>query len=93
MRGHELAGPRYGVVVQASELEPLSTVVIVPTSTSVLPTPFRPEITIGGERTRVATEQLSAVDRTRLGDSHGLLRWQEMRDIDAALLVVLGLVP
>jgi mRNA interferase MazF len=93
VRGHELAGPRFGVVIQASELAALSTVVVAPTSTGVRPSPFRPEVVIAGNQTRVAVEQLTAVDRTRLGESHGLLKWEEMREVDTALVLVLGLAP
>lgn len=91
VRGHELKRPRFGVVIQASELAALSAVVIAPTSTAVRPTAFRPEVIIAGKETRVAVEQLTAVDRTRLGESHGLLKWEEMREIDTALVLVLGL--
>lgn len=93
LRGHELAGQRFGVVIQASELEALSTVIVAPTSTAVRPTAFRPEVVVAGKRTRVAVEQLTAVDRTRLGESHGHLRLDEMREIDTALVLVLGLAP
>lgn len=90
-RGHEQAGQRYGVVVQADDLLGLSTVVMAPTSTRVLPASFRPEIVIRGERTRVLVEQLGAVDPSRLGESFGLLKFGELRDVDRALAVVLGL--
>lgn len=90
-RGHEQAGQRYGVVVQADELLGLSTVVVAPTSTGALPASFRPEIVVSGERTRVLVEQLGAVDPSRLGQSHGLLKFSELREVDRALAIVLGL--
>lgn len=91
IRGHELAGPRFGVVIQANELAALSTVIVAPTWTAMRPAAFRPEVVIAGKQTRVAMEQLTAVDRTRLGESHGLLKWEDMREIDTALVLVLGL--
>ena len=92
VRGHEQAGQRYGVVLQADELLALSTVIIAPTSTQALPASFRPEVEIEGARTRVLVEQIGAVDPSRLGESHGLLARDELHDVDRALGIVLGLV-
>jgi len=91
VRGQEQAGERYGVVVQADELLSLSTVIVAPTSTRALPASFRPEVEIRGRRTRVLVEQLGAVDPTRLGQPYGLLALEELRDVDRALSIVLGL--
>jgi mRNA interferase MazF len=90
-RGHEQAGERYGVVVQADELLPLSTVIVAPTSTAAPARSFRPEVKIGKTRTRVLVEQLGAVDRSRLGDSKGVLARAELEEVDRAIAVVLGL--
>ncbi len=93
IRGHEQAGQRYGVVVQADELLSLSTVIVAPTSTRARPSSFRPEVEIEGERTRVLVEQMGAVDPSRLGHSLGLLGVDELREVDSALATVLGLTP
>jgi len=90
-RGHEQAGPRYGVIVQADELLSLSTVLVAPTSTRALPATFRPEVEIRGRSTRVLVEQMGAVDPTRLGESHGLLTFDELRAVDRAVALVVGL--
>jgi mRNA interferase MazF len=90
-RGHEQQGRRYGVVVQNDALLALSTVVVAPTSSSARPATFRPEIEVDGASTRVLVEQLSAVDASRLGESVGYLQHGEMREVDRALSVVLGL--
>jgi len=90
-RGHEQAGQRYGVVVQADELLTLSTVLIAPTSTRAQAASFRPEVEIDGQRTRILVEQLGAVDPSRLGESHGLLAYGDLRKVDRALAVVVGL--
>lgn len=87
-RGHEQRGERYAVVVQADVLA-LSTVLVVPTSTSARHASFRPEVEIAGERTLVLCEQAAAVDPTRLGPSAGVLRFDELRRVDAALRLVL----
>jgi mRNA interferase MazF len=90
-RGHEQAGRRYAVVLQADELAPLSTVIVAPTSMSAPPRRFRPEIEVRGTRTRVLVEQLRAVDRSRLGPIVGTLGRRELEDVDGALIAVLGL--
>lgn len=91
-RGHEQRGERFGVVVQADELLDLSTVLVAPTSTRAREASFRPEVEIGGERTRVLVEQVTAVDPSRLGASQGFLGYEELRAVDGALALALGLV-
>ena len=51
-QGREQAGTRYAVVVQ-SDLLPLSTWLVAPTSTSARAATFRPEVSIDGRPTRV----------------------------------------
>jgi mRNA interferase MazF len=88
--GHEQSGRRFAVVVQ-SDLVPLSTWLVAPTSTSARAATFRPEIEIDGRVTRVLAEQTAAVDPQRLGASAGRLSFEEMRRVDAALRLVLSL--
>ena len=88
-RGHEQAGARYAVVVQ-SDLLPLSTLLVAPTSTAARAASFRPEVTVDGRRTRVLVEQTAAVDPSRLGKSAGRLSASELRAVDAALRIVLA---
>jgi mRNA interferase MazF len=90
-RGHEQAGARYGVVVQADELLNLSTVLVAPTSTRALPASFRPEVEVAGRPTRVLVEQMGAVDPSRLGESQGFVSFEELRAVDRALATVTGL--
>jgi len=82
--------PRYTVVVQ-SDLLPLSTWLVAPTSTSARPASFRPEIELNGKTTRVLVEQTAAVDPERLGEPAGRLTAGEMVDVEVALRIVLGL--
>ncbi len=89
-RGSEQAGSRYAVVVQSDQL-PLSTWLVAPTSTSARAASFRPGIEVGGQSTQVLAEQTAAVDPNRLGDQVGHLGQDEMRRVDAALRIVLGL--
>ncbi len=89
--GHEQQGLRYAVLVQADELLGLSTVLVAPTSQSVRPASFRPEVDIAGERTRVMVEQLRALDVRRLDDFVGHLSATEVRGVDEALALVLAL--
>ena len=88
--GHEQRGPRYAVVVQSSVLE-LSTVFVAPTSASARGTLFRPEVLLGGKRTRVLVEQVRVVDRGRLGRPAGQLTPAELEAVDRALETVLCL--
>lgn len=90
-RGREQRGARYAVVVQADEFLGLSTTLVTPTSTSALPASFRPRIQIKGEETRVLVEQTTVVDPRRLGRSAGRLDSTELRAVDEALALVLGL--
>ncbi len=89
-RGHERSGVRYGVIVQSDQL-PLSTWLVAPTSTSARAATFRPEVLIDGVMTRVLAEQTAAIDPARLGDLAGLLTFDELRRVDAALRLVLDL--
>jgi mRNA interferase MazF len=81
---------RHAVVVQ-SDLLPLSTWLVAPTSTSARAATFRPEVQIQGRLTLVLAEQTAAVDPTRLGGAAGRLTLDDMRRVDAALRLVLGL--
>ncbi|WP_425309501.1 type II toxin-antitoxin system PemK/MazF family toxin [Ammonicoccus fulvus] len=89
-RGREQRGSRYAVVVQSDDL-PLSTWLVAPTSTSARSTIFRPEIELDGRTTYVLAEQTAAVDPSRLGAWVGRLSHAEMRAVDDALRLVLGL--
>jgi mRNA interferase MazF len=90
-RGHEQRGARYAVIVQADEFLDLSTTLVAPTSTSAAPATFRPAIDVHGEETRVLVEQATVVDPERLGRSAGRLDAEELRAVDEALILILGL--
>ena len=87
----EQRGARFAVIAQADEFLELSTVLVSPTSTSARPASFRPTITLQGHQTRVLIEQTTVVDPQRLGRSAGRLDANELRAVDEALMVVLGL--
>lgn len=89
--GHEQAGARYGVIVQADELLGLSTAIVAPTSRSAAPATFRPEIEMDDGSTRVLVEQLRAVDIGRLGEFAGRLTTDEQQAVDEALAMILNL--
>ncbi len=90
-RGHEQSGSRLAIVVQSDVLA-LSTWLVAPTSTSALAASFRPEVEVLGRQTRVLVEQTAAVDPQRLGIVAGSLSVEEMRQVDAALRLVFGLM-
>jgi mRNA interferase MazF len=91
IQGHEQRGARYAVVVQLDEFLHLSTTLVAPTSTSARPATFRPTIRLTGEATRVIVEQTTVVDPQRLGRSVGRLDPGELRAVDDALALILGL--
>ena len=90
-RGREQRGARHAVVVQADEFTALSTTLVAPTSTSARPATFRPTISLDETETRVLVEQTTVVDPERLGRSAGRLDADELRAVDEALALVLGL--
>ena len=90
-RGREQRGARYAVVVQADEFLGLSTTLVAPTSTSAMPATFRPTIRLMDQETRVIVEQTTVIDPQRLGRSVGRLDAAELRAVDDALALILGL--
>jgi mRNA interferase MazF len=90
-RGREQAGARYAVLIQNDALLPLSTAIVAPTSRSAAPATFRPQIELGGDKTRVLVEQLRAIDVRALGDFAGRLSFRELGEVDEALALVLDL--
>jgi mRNA interferase MazF len=90
-RGYEQRGARYAIALQADEFLGLSTVIVAPTSTSARAASFRPPIAVAGSETRVLVEQVTVVDPQRLGASAGRLDATELRAVDDALALILGL--
>lgn len=64
---------------------------MAPTSTSARSATFRPTIEVDGIESRVLVEQTTVVDPQRLGRSAGRLDAEELRAVDEALALVLGL--
>jgi mRNA interferase MazF len=89
--GHVQHGRRFAVIVQADDLLALSTVVICPTSTSAPPASFHPEVDLDGELTRVLCEMVGAIDARNLSHQVAHLGYDELRAVDDALSLVLGL--
>ncbi len=89
--GHEQRGPRYAVAIQSDGIL-LYTLILAPTSTSAQAAIFRPEIELGGTRTRVLVDQMRAVDASRLGDFAGRLDAMEIGEVDRAVRLMLGVL-
>lgn len=89
-KGHEQRGRRYAVVLQPDWLS-LSTWIVAFTSTSARETSFRPPVSIADQGTLVMCDQLATVDLHRLTEPVGFLDHEEMRRIDEALELILGL--
>ena len=79
------------MIVQADEFLGLSTTLVAPTSASARAASFRQTITIDGANTRVLVEQTTVVDPERLGSSAGRLEANELRAVDDALALILGI--
>jgi mRNA interferase MazF len=79
------------VVVQNDGLLAMSTIAICPTSQSVRPASYRPEIELKGDRTHVLCEMVGHVDARRLGDRVGHLSLDEIDAVDDALKLILSL--
>jgi len=90
-RGRVQHALRYAIVVQADDLLALATVVICPTSRSTPRASFHPEVTVLGEATRAMCEMVGAVDVGSLGEHVGHLSLDELRGVEDALILVLGL--
>jgi mRNA interferase MazF len=67
-------------------------VIVAPTSIGAQHAEFRPEITVRRRVTRVLLDQVKAVDRGRLGRSTGHLAAVDLREVDDALRLILGLL-
>lgn len=78
------------VVLQSDDL-PLSTLLVAPTSTRARAGSIRPEIEIGGTRTLVLVDQLTAVDPGRLGPLVGHVSRAELDAVERALMLVFDL--
>jgi mRNA interferase MazF len=89
--GREQRGARYALVGQADEFLDLSTTIVAPTSTHARPASFRPLITLDGQDARVLVEQTTVVDPQRLGRAAGGLDASELRAVDEALTLIVGL--
>jgi mRNA interferase MazF len=90
-RGRVQHGRRFAVIVQTDDLLSLSTVIICPTSASAPSASFHPAIELAGEPTRVLCEMVGAIDARHLGRQVAHLGYDELRAVDDALLLVLGL--
>ena len=90
--GHEQKGTIPAIVVQSDSASWLRTVVVVPTSTSAQPAEYRPQVRIRGRVTRALLDQMTSVDRERLGRSSGHLAAADLREVDDALKLLLGLL-
>ncbi len=89
--GRSQAGVRPAVVLQSDALAPLSTVVVAPLSRSAAAGRFRPVVDVNGTPTTVMTEQMTAVDVSRVGTRLGRLEAEEAGEVDNAVRLVLGL--
>ena len=75
VKGSELRKVRPCIVVSPNEMnEYLRTVIIVPLTSTLQAWPFRLKITVLGQKSSAACDQLRAVDKSRLKASIGKLK-------------------
>ncbi|MBK6715346.1 MAG: type II toxin-antitoxin system PemK/MazF family toxin [Burkholderiales bacterium] len=94
VQGSEIAKTRPAVVVSQTPFNAVRrTVVVVPLTTTQSPSawPLLVELPTFNTRTRARTEQVRAVDKSRLRARIGSLDPQALGVLDAALAAVLGL--
>ena len=90
-RGHEQRGRRYGLVLSPTDMA-WSVATIVPTSTQAQPAVFRPEIELGGVRTRFLVDQLRRIDVGFIdGEPTFFIQRDELEDVEVAVSRYLGL--
>jgi mRNA-degrading endonuclease toxin of MazEF toxin-antitoxin module len=91
-KGHELKDPHYAVVVQSGSY-PLSTVLVVPLSSSATPTSWRVPVELAGKRTYALVEHLTSVDaEVRLREWVGTISGtEEMSQIEEELAMILDI--
>ena len=96
-RGHEQEGLRPAIVIQADLYCPLSTILVIPTSTHAhKEIDFHVPVTVRGRRTYALIEQMTAVDKSRRireANYLGKLTAREMEQIDSMLRIFVGLDP
>ena len=96
-RGHEQAEPRPVVIVQTNDLEPLSTVVVVPLTSKLERANFISGVHVPATEaglphdSAALCEQVTTIDRRRLAYRYGEMPQQKMREIENALHWVLEL--
>ena len=97
VKGESGGKPRPAVVVQADPFEAHSTIIVCPFTTNpVEAAAFRVVIEPSSfnalaERSALMVDRLLCVSRDKIGPSVGRLRPDELKRLDRALLIVLGL--
>jgi mRNA interferase MazF len=91
-RGHEQRGRRLGLIISI-EQSAWSTVTIIPTSTSVQASVFRPGVVIVGRDTRILVDQIRTIDASYVvGELVDYLSRDDMAQVEHSLSRYLGLL-
>ncbi len=90
-RGHEQRGRRFGLVLSI-EQDAWSTVTIIPTSTGVQASVFRPEVVVAGRVTKILIDQVRTIDVSYVaGELVDYLARDDMAQVEHSLSRYLGL--
>jgi mRNA interferase MazF len=91
-QGHEQRGKRLGLVL-SNHHDSWSTVTVIPTSTSAEPAIFRPEVILAGRETRLLVDRMRSIDTSFVvGDIAGFLGYEDMEQVEYAVVRYLGLM-
>jgi mRNA interferase MazF len=94
-RGTEIRKTRPAVVISNDSCDTYgSRVVVLPITSNVSSLyPGEARIELSGKPARVLGDQIRSVDKARLRSRIGRLRQEELRDVDDAIRITLGLWP
>jgi mRNA interferase MazF len=91
VKGAEIRKIRPCVVVSPDEMnESLKTVIVAPLTSTIQPWPFRLTITLFGQKSSIACDQLRAIDKTRLKGHVGDLKTTDREKLFGLLQTILS---
>lgn len=90
-RGAELRKVRPCIVVSPNEMnKKLSTVLVVPLTSTIRPWPFRVSVTVLGQKSSAACDQLRVIDKARLRAQIGSLKKSDSEQMFGMLQSILS---
>lgn len=93
-RGGEIRKTRPAVVVSDAAMNRLlSTVVVCPLTSRIHPRwPSRVQVRVGGQEGEIAVDQIRSIDKTRLGESIGIIPPEKAQELRHVITQMYGLL-